>query len=78
MLVICLCLGFPADNPSFGIDLVEGPQVLVEGLEQKVNKTHDYKVKKKFQVGQSMVGVPKKTLSFYIHWTPSLQHIVEI
>jgi len=25
---------------------------------------------------QSMVGVPKKIVSFYIQWTPSLKHVV--
>jgi hypothetical protein len=27
--------------------------------------------------GQNMVGVPKRTISFYIHYTPSLKHVVE-
>jgi hypothetical protein len=74
--VICLCLDFRVDSPSLGIDLVERP--VIEVLELKVKKTHDYESKKKFQVGESMVGVAKRTISFYIHWTPSLKHIVEI
>jgi hypothetical protein len=24
---------------------------------------------------QSMVGVPKRIVSFYIHWIPSLKHV---
>jgi hypothetical protein len=48
--VICLCSNSLTNNPSPGIDLVERPQVLIEVLEQKVNKTCDYESKKKFQV----------------------------
>ncbi len=48
--VICLSLNSPINSPSPNIDLVEGPQVLVEVLEQNINKTCDYESKKKFQV----------------------------
>ncbi len=54
MLVICLSLDFPTDSPSLGIDSIEGLQVLVQVLEQKVNKTCDYESKRKFQA--SMVA----------------------
>jgi hypothetical protein len=48
--VICLSSDSPIDSPTPNIDLVEGPQVLVEVLEQNINKTCDYESKKKFQV----------------------------
>ncbi len=50
MLVICLSLDFLVDSPSLGIDSIEGLQVLIEVLEQKINKTRDYESKRKFQV----------------------------
>jgi hypothetical protein len=50
VLVTYSCSNFLANSPSPGIDLVEGPQVLIEVLEQKVNKTCDYESKRKFQV----------------------------
>jgi hypothetical protein len=50
VLVICLSLDFPADSPSLGIDSIEGLQVLVQVLEQKVNKTCDYESKRKLEV----------------------------
>ncbi len=48
--VICLSSDFLVDYPSPDIDSVERPRVLVEVLEQKVNKTLDYESKRKFQV----------------------------
>jgi hypothetical protein len=27
------------------------------------------------KLGESMVGVPKRIVSFYIHWIPSLKHV---
>jgi hypothetical protein len=27
--------------------------------------------------GQSIIGVPKRIVSFYIPWTPSLEHVVK-
>jgi hypothetical protein len=42
--------GFSYRQPSPNIDLVKGLQVLVEVLEQNINKTCDYESKKKFQV----------------------------
>jgi hypothetical protein len=27
---------------------------------------------------QSMVKILKRIVSFYIHWTPSLKHVIEI
>jgi hypothetical protein len=50
VLVICLSLDFPAYSPSLGINSIEGLQVLVQVLEQKVNKTCEYESKKKFEV----------------------------
>jgi hypothetical protein len=31
----------------------------------------------KSKVGSKHGGVPKRTVSFYIHWTPSFKHVIK-
>jgi hypothetical protein len=68
--------------------VVDSPNKLIDALVAKVEWGIFLIVistppKTNFPIGlgttsQSMVGVPKRTISFYNHLTPSLKYVVEI